>query len=54
MIFDQMQIDIFYRNKFVFPKVYTSSHKTYAIITPNIATWTVFQYLVFGKLRSDK
>ena len=38
MIFDQMHTDIFYRYKFVFPKVYTSSHKTYAIVAPNITT----------------
>ena len=38
MIFDQMHIDIFYHYKFVFPKVYTSSHKTYDVVTPNITT----------------
>ena len=38
MIFDQMHIDIFYHYKFVFPKVFTSSHKTYALVTPSITT----------------
>ena len=35
MILDQLHIDVYYHFKFVFPIVYTSSHKTYAIGTPN-------------------
>ena len=56
---DPMYIDIFYYYKFVFPKVYTSSHKTYVIVAPNITTWTAF-LLIFSsikyleKLLSDK
>ena len=55
--FDQIHIDMFY--KFVFPIIYTQSHKTYALVTRNITTLTAFvliffQHLVNGKLVSDK
>ena len=51
MILDQIHIDLFYHYSFFFPpKVYTSSHKTYAMVSPNITTWTAF-LLIFSSIK---